>query len=572
MKKLLNSGYFYFGIFLLLLIFSFRSLFFDLGKNLISWLDYPYVIWVMYQNIGHLRAFDFINFFNTNAFYPFKNTLLFSDILLPQSVIALPFSIFIKNPIEVFNISFLINFILDYLSLYLFWKYIFKNRITAFLGSVFFIFSPFYYTQLGHVQMLTYWPFFFSLYFLFKDEKNILKSSFLSGLFLAVQFLASVYLSVFLIFTILVWTLVSLFYLTRSRVFIKMFLIFVVFLLFDGVFIKSYINVKKDYGMERNINEYIQYSAHLSDYIFSGSIGSWLHQTSIIEKWNSLDKHVIGEKASSVGFLFGILFILGAFNFNKIKSRNFLSFELNIYSFFSIIVLIGGLIFSLGPRLSFNGTYAHIPLPYLLLLKHIPFFDSIRALARWSFLVYFGALYFVLFFINNLTKFKRYPIFIGLIFVWFMLEYFPISIKANSENYLDNNYNFLFTNCVKNKSVLIEIPYTHLFGVKGGIVDGLRYISGVQLSSLSHDCNLVNGYSGYDLPENIEYFKKLNEDVGQKKCIDFLSLLKNRNVEYIKLNEKLMDDNDVFIYSNCFDILTRSKLVKKENEIIYKIN
>lgn len=570
MKKILNSGYFYFALFLVLLFICFRSLFVNFGERLIDWLDYPYIIWAMYQNIGHLRNFDLVNFFNTNTFYPFKDTLLFSDTFLPQTIIALPFSFFIKNQVMVFNISFLINFILNYLALYCFWKSIFKNKTVAFLGSVFFIFSPFFCTQLGHFQMLTYWPFFFSLYFLMKRSGGFIKSSMIAGFFLALQFLASVYLSVFLLCVISIWTLVDFFSSSKGRVLSKFLIVLLTFLLIDGVFIKSYVRVQKEYKVERDIREYILYSAHLSDYVFSGNIGSILHQSEILNKWNNFDKHVIGEKAQFVGFLFLVLFILGAFSWGKNKSKRFIAFNLNKYSVFNFLIITIGLVFSLGPRLNFNGVYVHIPLPYLVLLKYFPFFNSIRALARWSFLVYLGVLYFGLFYLNNLINNKKGKILVGLVFVFFLIEYFPLKVNSSTKTYMNNDYVFLKNNC--DGKVLIEIPYTHLFGVKGTIVDGLGYITTVLLSSLNHSCNLVNGHGGYDLPENIEIFQRLNSAISSGDYNQYLNELNSRDVSFIKFNKKFLTDEDILKYQKIFDTLVKKGKLKLVAEEIYKIN
>ena len=159
MKKFLI----FFLCFLFLFGFVFRELLFNISTHLYDWGDGPYIIWVIFQNIQKIKSLDFLHFFDTNAFYPHKMTLLFSDILLPQSLIALPFSLIIKNPIFVFNIVFFITFIFNYCGAFLLWNKLFKNTLLAFFGSLLVVFSPFFHLQLGHFQMMSYWPFFFSL-------------------------------------------------------------------------------------------------------------------------------------------------------------------------------------------------------------------------------------------------------------------------------------------------------------------------------------------------------------------------------------------------------------------------
>ncbi|HCE30869.1 TPA: hypothetical protein DEQ89_02540, partial [Candidatus Daviesbacteria bacterium] len=199
---------FYFILFLLVLLFVFKDLVLNLSTNLLDWRDYPFIIWTIFQNITHVNTLDFANFFETNAFYPHRLTLLFSDLLLPQSLVLWPILYLTKNIILSFNLVFIISFILNYISLFLFWKQLFKKDSIAFFGSIFVIFSPFFQMELSHFQMISYWPFFFTLYFVFRnEEKRQTKNLISAGLLLTIQFLASVYLSVYLIFSLLIFYL-----------------------------------------------------------------------------------------------------------------------------------------------------------------------------------------------------------------------------------------------------------------------------------------------------------------------------------------------------------------------------
>lgn len=404
MVRKINSFWIFLGIFLLVLLFVFRNLFLsDFNQSLISWGDYPYVIWVINQNVGHFKDFDFSNIFQSNIFYPHKNTLLLSDLLLPQSVIYLVISSFGKNQIASFNILLLITFLLNYSALFLFWKNFFKDDFLSFLGSIFFIFSPFFIKQLGHFQIMSYWPMFFSLYFLTKDNFNFkVKNVFIAGIFLAIQFLASVYLAIFLCFVSGIWFLIGFSRKNVKHTLLPFLIYFLTFFILDGFFIKGYIETKNIYKIKRPINEYILYSAHITDYLFSDT-PSLIYQSTLMKKWNSFDHHIVGEKAAFPGFLFSILFLLGFFTFIKVKNKKLIGFEFTKEKIFFLLIIIIGFVFSLGPRLNVNGVYAHIPLPSYLFLKFLPMFDTIRGSARWSFLVYFGIVFY---FISNKKYFK----------------------------------------------------------------------------------------------------------------------------------------------------------------------
>lgn len=548
----------YFLTFAILFLTAFRSLIFNLSTHLMDWLDYPYIVWVMFQSIEKLKSLDFAHFFETNAFFPYKLTLLFSDILLTQSLIALPFSFFTSNPILVFNIVFIITFFLNYISSFLFWKQIFKKDLIGFMGAIFTVFSPFTHSLLGHFQMLSFWPYFFALYFLVKNEQQKKFSNIIFvGIFLAIQFLASVYLAAFLVASILIYFGNRILTIGFSEKDLRNALtIIVFFILLDGVFIKGYADMSKMYQRSRDLGEYITYSAHLSDYLFTTNMQSLVHQSALLRKWNFFDKHSLGEKTMFPGFLLAGLALWTLFSFKRSKKSTRLSFEIQTSSMFFFTLLITGLIFSFGPRLNFNGMYAHIPSIYAIVLK-IPFFNAIRSLARWSFLFYIGVIYFALL---SVSKQKRKYV-ILLVLVVFFLEYFPINIKTHKEEYITPKYTLLKKICLKEKKPLLEIPVTHL-DYKGGIIDGLRYVTRVELVSLYHGCKLINGYSGYDLPPLFGLQSKINRLLASSVSGKLVDELVKNQVKVVKFNREGMDRIALASYQKILPSFTENEKIK----------
>ncbi len=254
----IKNQIFHLTCFLAIFFFVFRNLLTNLTTNLIDWRDYLLMIWIMSQNVLKIQHLNFINYFDSNTFFPHKYALLFSDLLIPQAIISLPFFIISNNLILIFNLAFILTFILNYISSYFFWRILFKNYLVAFFGSLFIVFSPFFHITLDHFQMLSYWPFFFSLFFLIRYEENKnIKNVLLCSLFLAIQFLASVYLAVFLIFSIEIYLLLNLMTTKRIKDFLKINLIvFITFFAIDGVFIKGYIDVKNYYHIKVFVDTY----------------------------------------------------------------------------------------------------------------------------------------------------------------------------------------------------------------------------------------------------------------------------------------------------------------------------
>lgn len=536
----MKSKIMFFLIFLVLFFFVFRSLIFNLSTDLLDWRDYSLMLWIIFQHIDKITHLDFANYFATSAFYPHPYSLLFSDLLLPQALLALPLFLISNNLVLSFNIVFVLTFILNYFASFLLWKLLFKRNVLAFFGSVLLIFSPFLHMELSHFQMISYWPFLFALFFLFRNEEIPKKSNILLvGLFLSIQFLSSVYLAVFLITTIVLYFLIRRLSGTNLKPDAGNFvLIFAIFLLVCGFFIKGYLDMKETYNLRRDLEEYVNYSAQISDYIFSTNINSIIHKSSIAQKWNNFDKNNFGAKASFQGFLIFFLSIVSIFEINKKKGMFSISIEINQRRGFFLGLLLIGLLFSLGPRISFNGTYAHIPLPYTLAIKYVPMFDLVRAEVRWSYLFYFGLIYFALISLDKISRKKHVQIYLSVIFLVFILEYIPLNIKTFSKDYT-SEYPSLKKLCLEKRQVLLEVPVTHL-NAGTNIVEGLTYITTTELATVYHSCNLINGYSGYDLPDNLQLDQTLNQIIKDQNIPQLLSLLEERNVNILKINRRFI--------------------------------
>lgn len=571
--RIFHPDFTFFLLFLVILAFVFRSLLLNFSTDLPDWRDYALVIWIIYENIQHIISLDFSNFFNSNAFYPNPYTLLFADTFLPQSIIVLPFFAVSKNLILSFNLVFILTFILNYLSNFIFWKLLFKKDYLAFSGAIFVVFSPFFHLELSHFQMMSYWPFFFSLYFLFQptDQRRYL-NSILAGIFLSLQFLAGVYLSIYLLTTIMIFYLIKFFdkkYLKKTL--ISVFVVLITFFLICGVFIKGYFDMKSYYHIQRDLKEYVVYSASLSDYIFTSSINSLLYNSKILDKWNSFDKNGWGGHASFPGIGLFFLGALGIFIFTKDKKTISLILKLDKQKAFFLLITLTGFVFSLGPRLNFNGTYAHIPLPFTVALKLIPIFESVRVSARWYFLFIFGLTFFALIGLQKYSQNKHKNLVLIGCFLIFVLELIPFNLKTESQNYIDGRSQILKKLCADKKQVVLELPVTHL-DADINIADGLSYITKTQLASTYHKCYLVNGYSGYDLPENLDLANKLNQAIDNNDSVQFLSELRRRNINIVKFNPNhfipLRQPNlDKFLQS-----LDKTNELRKIDTTIYSIN
>src|SRR3989344_1073758 len=127
--------YVLFILFSILLFWS--NILTNLDTHLINWDDEAFIIWVFQNNIEHFLNLDLKNLYETNAMYPFKYSLLFSDSFFTQSIIVMFLRLFTQNIISQFNLLLVINHILIFLSSLLFFRQIFKKIEPAILPSFF---------------------------------------------------------------------------------------------------------------------------------------------------------------------------------------------------------------------------------------------------------------------------------------------------------------------------------------------------------------------------------------------------------------------------------------------------
>lgn len=538
----MSKHIFYIGsfvFFLLLNIFIYRSLFFNLSTNLLDWNDYPLFVWIMQHNIDNFQQFKFAGFFNTNIFYPFQGNLLFSDLFLPTSVMGYLVQLFVKSPITTFNIVFFSVLAINPLSCLFFWKNFFASKRIIFFATLTTAFSPFIILNSYHFQMLNIWPLFFCLGFLLRKELSF-KNAVFGGIFLTLQILSGVYYAIFALFIIGVWYLIKCWEVRDSPVKIinilrKLSIFILTFLVLAGFFISKYIQVKNAYGITREYWEYVIYASHLSDYLFS-PYRSILDGTSLFMRWNAFNNH--WSSAGFPGFILLIFSLIGIFSYQKINQVKAVILKLNSHNLFFLILLICGFIFSLGPRLSVNGIYLGIPLPYSIVLKLMPFFEPIRADSRWSFIFYFALTYFTCLGIQKISKsMKKEMILVLVMTILYITEIIPVSRETESKQYYNPVYEIVRNQCFIKKQVMLEYPLTQ--DKKGAnIVTNLSYKTQMLLASLIHKCNIVNGYSGFTPKAYESYETELYVVVPTGGKDRFYQLLKLRKVNLFKLNKK----------------------------------
>lgn len=197
--------------------------------------DTFFSVWIFGWQAHQLIA-DPVNLFQGNIFFPFQNTLAFSEIILPGALWYLPLAYATQNPVLAYNLVVLASFPLNGFAMYLYaldWlattdreqrlpsspspHALRHTRYAALLAGIIFAFCTYKMGELRHVQLLM--AMFMPLTLLYVARwarRPNLRNSLLTALFFSLNALSSLYYAVFLAFAILLYVIVD-FALRRYR-------------------------------------------------------------------------------------------------------------------------------------------------------------------------------------------------------------------------------------------------------------------------------------------------------------------------------------------------------------------
>jgi len=516
---------------IILILLFWRESIFHFSTRIHDWLDGTFMIWTMQNNIKHFTSLSFNRLYETNAMYPFTNSLSMTDHFYFPSLIATIVSFFSSNYFLQFNFITVGNHLLLYLSFYLLAGRFTNNIVVKVLGAFYFALGPYYFLQLGHLQMVFVWPLIISLYFLF-DPALLKRSQILSGIWMGIQFLSSTYLGVMGIIASTLFYFIRYTQSVHKKIVIKHYLLhFATFLFVAGISIMGYIRINSVYQPIRDQGQYVSYAAHISDYLFPQQ-KSLLY--SLFDWWMKADKHSSSEKASFIGIMPILVFAIWLVKrgWKQIQSKTL---------FLWLLLLISiGFIFSLGPRFNFNGEYLVTPLPYLALLKAVPAIGIIRATARWYVYIHLAiSLLLVLlsnFFIQAFPKKTGRVILLSLILIA-IFEFTPNwSIKTIDRVYIRPSDVFLISKCKNDNGPILEYPFEYR-AEDVSETKKLAAKTNTLMYSTLHTCPTLSGFSSFEPP----LFKKWQTDfdtngIGERQ----LQILKENNFKYIRVNQNFL--------------------------------
>jgi len=164
--------------------------------------------WVIGRNADRILRLDFKNFFDGNIFHPQTKTVLYSEHLLPQTLIALPVYALSRNPILSYNFVFLLGFILSGFGMFCLARRLTGNDRAGIVAGLIYAFSPYMIAHTFQIQLVSAWGIPFAFLFLHRyAESGRLKDLFLFTFFYIIQAMSNGYYALYLTFFAGVWIL-----------------------------------------------------------------------------------------------------------------------------------------------------------------------------------------------------------------------------------------------------------------------------------------------------------------------------------------------------------------------------
>ncbi len=351
--------------------------------------------------VGHALVTDPFNLYNTNIFYPYTNTLAFSEILLPPSLFALPITLATNNPIFGYNLALLAMLWLNAFAMYLFVFDLTRRAEAGWIAGAIYAFNPFNLGNFAQLQLVTLGYLPLALLCLGKllgsreNSKPVFwqktglefsrgaRYAFLFSLFFILQSLSSFYyalLSGFAVGLYLLWWLIA----QRAdllnalrRVIVPLAASFALITIVLIPFLLPYFQVQRELGFSRRVEESEPFSASLKQF------------TEVRAENVLYGKLLAPNPVKRVGGyaldnLFPGLVAIVLAIFGLITSRTPIKT-------FLVSLLFVSFLLALGPRLYLTSQQAtDISLPYRWLYEIFSTLRALRAPVRFDALINFS--------------------------------------------------------------------------------------------------------------------------------------------------------------------------------------
>jgi hypothetical protein len=439
-------------------------LIFNLTKVTTGYGDELLISWILNWDIYKIlqAPIGFFNLFDTNSYFPYHNTLAYSDLHLTSAFISLIPVLFLKEPIVANNFVVISSIALLGFCTYFFSFYLTKNFHSSFFSGLLVQFSPAVLDKITQLQVLAIYFLPLGVYFLanfLKKKKIIYYLLFL--LVLILQIYNSFMPGYFIVLTSV---LIILFFVLKEKQKAKFLLSKWVFfpLLLTLVLIAPaiipYYQVSNQFNYTRDIRDSIHFALQPEDLLSTNPFSKFNNLFSSFS-FNTCNHNNCEVKPGFIGGVFSLLSVLSiVYLFKNWKKQEYI-----IKALFTGSLL--GFVLSLGPFLHIARYTIHnpfpIPLPYAVFYYILPGFNGFRNSSRFElmFIMLMAILIsYVLF--NVFKKIGRLKLIVVylILFLGIVLEFnFPIKFyPVPKKNDFPKVYSWL--NTTDKKTVFVEMP------------------------------------------------------------------------------------------------------------------
>ena len=357
--------------------------------------------------------------FDLPIYFPSKNTAFMSDIDLTFTFIYGIILTILGQEIQSFNLLIIVLITGSFFgTAYL--VYDFTKSVPGALGSaLLFSFSPVVIAQVGHVNLLATWCIPAIIIALNKIlRKRNIYSIIPVITVVTIQLYTGIYLAIQCIIAGFIFICAHLYFYEYLNIvsffrFIAIGIVCVTIICLPVI--SGYWYISNEHNIIRNIDENILYSAEPASYLL-GDGADYLaspFSSSAMMKESHEKRLWPGWVSLSLSFAAVVISVV---NYKRLIITD------KILLLTSGVIIIFGVIASLGPHLVIEGTDSRIILPYILLLKFVPGFNALRVPARFGILAAFGLALLAGFAISKVPcsgrlRVRREVIQYGLVFV-----------------------------------------------------------------------------------------------------------------------------------------------------------
>lgn len=503
-------------------------LLFHLGDRVTGFSDELLIAWI--QNwVIHAIMTNPLGVFNGNLYYPYHNTLAYTETFIVTSILAIPARLLVGEPIATVNFTLFSSIIFFGFSIYLLCFYLTRNFLVSLFTGMLVIFSPAVLDCVVPLQFLSIecvpLAILFFLHFMKTKQSRYLG---ISLLFFVLQMYNSIQPGFMIAFSFVV---ILLFYAKKYKSKILQFIsikngILVALALIPILVIANpYFSVAHQFHYSRDIRDTIHFAFQPEDFLYPGSatrLSNILIRTIPTNQYSQNGEFHAGY----LGVVFTLLVIF-AIGYIIRKFR-----KIDIFIAVFLCIALVGLVLSLGPALHLGRHTIHkpfpIPLPYALFYYIVPGFSGLRDSARWNMLFIIGMAAVIALILDKvLSKYslKTNIIIYVLLLIGVVAEYnFPMKFQPiSSFRNIPPVYSWLAT--TPKNSTTIEMPIYNW-----NSYPFLSYDQKRAYYSIANFRKTVNGASGFSPLPWQKLVTSLNVNFPSKESINEL---KHLGIDYI---------------------------------------